>query len=1038
MSVVPAGVDEDIRELIETIERQKNRIRLADATLLETESSKMFKNHNKIIEELSSRSKAQLRALFLELPNSLTQIELIASAGNQYAGFLSKLYKTKHQIELDSLLAEQDFNEELIIGILCTSTTQDIRALDQSFSAAKGFSMHNLLESKIKSGTSVMKFIDRIFQFRRDEGKEMNLELAETQADMIHEASSKKLVGVDEDTIFNILSTASRAQCVAINQKYLERHKMKLDRALNMKFKGLQAKLMTLWAMPIPMAISCWCDHLLHKMIVDRESLSSFIARFEKDTLVLANNACKEIHGGKGLVDNLKSGGISGNLLSAIRGWIEHPSPDKGFERILDIYLHGKMQRSPESRSSGPSSPSAKGLSPKRKSFGENPCQPLTLDDLVRLVNENEANAANGVASSTEYGREFRLKVKFLLEKETHELKLFMIDHQLSVSDHGDEALSPISGISRSSASSRMGFSWRSARAGVTINAHAASGDGYDSPGSAPNTCRSFSENHGDATRTSPTDASPTHATSTHGSSTHASGGSHEVPGGTPRKSRRHSQSLPSYDEKQESTGEDSKDNDLGHDSDGEKISPVPAVGGLIRQNSLFAQLKHVQERQHMDEHKQVDLVYNYLLPRFELKDSDGTSYLTEAVFWQTVEELPLDAFGLNKRAVNKIRGAQQSWLTYEEEHDTPIVYFYEALLELAETLVGAIASRVDNGEKSVSKVIDSLKHSTTSTELKHGSEIVKTPSRITMLKAASFRRGNSEGKNELDQLTRQVSAIASPLGGRTNKKVLSTVTVAEEKEVDNEDVVKQEVESPSKQHQNSASNGSTGNDESYEDYIPPYFLQYLLDTIVAFDLDMNHVLSSSELEMLVSALQVPSLTVSAFLSAPGQTVINPRDALKVVSRRIGQWFSPAGRMEDHYICLIDVQSGAYFWFNARDESSVWAETNYEEYACEQEPTAVAGDSQEIQAEQQGANMSSTSQKNKNESTTPHRAHSSPRLTLEGSADDGSSLKQKQESKLSITKSASELPKISGGSSLAIDTDDDGKKSVAAPTAEAK
>eukprot|EP01033_Poteriospumella_lacustris_P006416 gene6416-4615_t len=903
-SIVPPGVDEDIRELLEHVELQKARIRQADAALLEAESPKMFKNHSKIVEELSARSKTQLRMLATELPASQAQLEMIASSGNQYAAFLAKLHKTKLEIDLEALLAVPDYDEELVVGILSTSTTVEIKALDEAFRAAKGFSLRDLLESKVKAGTSLAKLVDRIFQFRRDEGKETNAELAEKQAEMLHAASSARLVGVDEDVVLNVLCAASRAQCHLINLKFQEKFKMKLDRALNMKFKGLQAKLMALWAMPLPQAVSCWSDHLLHKMIVDRDRVLSFFARFEKDTLQLANNACRDVHGGKGLVDNLKAGGVSGNLLSALRGWVEGASPDKGFERILDLFLLGKLQQRqqqllPGGGGGSPSKPAAPVEAPA-----------LSLEAVAQLFAE--------AAADSDAGRELRLKVKFLLEKQAHELKLFMIDRHLSLDGDGaSPAASP--GAARG-ASARIGFSWRSARVGAIGGTGSPRGSvdvtRQESPSGVAPTPGSRSSGSGSARSSfgfSEHDTRPLHSPRTAAALFEAAAtGGGGSSGGSPQapKSRRHSQSLASCDEH-----DDDADDDAGA---APRRSPG---GGLIRQNSLFAQLTHRQERAEMAESSHVDLVYGYLLPRFEAKDADGRSCLAEDAFWRTVEELPLAAFGLNAHAVDKVRAGQQSWLTVEEEGAPPVVYYYETLLELAETLVGAILGRRDGGERAVPKVVAALAAQPSQ------AAPPAAASRLTLLKSASMRASfrGGEDRDALAQLSRQPSAIAAPSLGRSataKAAAASRVALVERGDEDEDDAA---AAPPADAAAAAAEEAAEAEDGRYDDFVPPYFLQLLLDTITAFDLDLTATLSAAELELLVAAMQVPGLSVAAFLSDEQRRAhhaLTPREVLRVVSRRVARWFSPAGRLEDHFICLVDVQSGAYFWFNARDESS--------------------------------------------------------------------------------------------------------------------
>jgi hypothetical protein len=73
------------------------------------------------------------------------------------------------------------------------------------------------------------KFVQRIFCCDRDESKEIDYEEADRLLEIIHKTGATRLLGVDEDTIINILATPSRVQCMAINELYQKRYKMKLE-----------------------------------------------------------------------------------------------------------------------------------------------------------------------------------------------------------------------------------------------------------------------------------------------------------------------------------------------------------------------------------------------------------------------------------------------------------------------------------------------------------------------------------------------------------------------------------------------------------------------------------------------------------------------------------------------------------------------------------------------------------------------------------------------------------------------------------------
>jgi hypothetical protein len=64
-------------------------------------------------------------------------------------------------------------------------------------------------------------------------------------------------------------------------------------------------------------------------------------SRFDKDIVKLADNACREMHN-KSLPEYICTA-ISGNQLRALEVWIEVASPDKGFQKIIDIYIESKL-----------------------------------------------------------------------------------------------------------------------------------------------------------------------------------------------------------------------------------------------------------------------------------------------------------------------------------------------------------------------------------------------------------------------------------------------------------------------------------------------------------------------------------------------------------------------------------------------------------------------------------------------------------------------------------------------------------------------
>jgi hypothetical protein len=387
-SILPDSIPEDIQALYALTERQKITMRELDSTMLEAETGKMFKGHNKIIDELCARSKTQLKSLFEKYPNVGKQLDNLATSGNQYSKFIQQCGTPKAEFDMECIKSS-DYDEELLVTIIGTSSTKELKALNELYTREFSFGVNDLCSTKNKSDSGFTKFVQRIFRFDRDESKEVNYDEAERLLDIIHKAGAARLLGVDEDTIIDILATTSRVQCLAINELYQKRHKMKLERALNMKFKGNFSKLLILWSTPLPSAIVSCAGFLMQKIIPDKNSIMRFFARFDKDILKLADNACREMHD-KPLSQYIGAA-IAGNQLRALKVWIEEASPDKGFQKIIDIYIETKLEEG------------------------------YTMEEIYQDA-------------------EMLAKLQFLLEKLASEFKLFLIGHKVKV-DPGDLAI---------------------------------------------------------------------------------------------------------------------------------------------------------------------------------------------------------------------------------------------------------------------------------------------------------------------------------------------------------------------------------------------------------------------------------------------------------------------------------------------------------------------------------------------------------------------------------------------------------------------
>lgn len=308
--------------------------------MLDRETAKVFKKHGKIIKTLTSRTKAQLKRTIAIKNKTPEDIYKITGGNNNYAMFMKQLHMTKQEIEMENLKTSSKtelYDEEMLVNIIGTSSNKELRLFCEAYEKEKGSSLKDVFIAKTKPESQLQRFVTMCFSFDRDESKNVDNNLAAEQAAEIHKAGAARLLGCDEDLIFKILINSSRAQCAAIADSYLTQHHIKFERAINMKFKGNCAKLMLLWALPLPSAIITCIHTYEDRMIIDKVAIISMVSKYDKDTLSQVDIAAEKIFE-KNLIGIVQRG-LSGNLLKAVTGWIENPSPDKGYERVTELFI---------------------------------------------------------------------------------------------------------------------------------------------------------------------------------------------------------------------------------------------------------------------------------------------------------------------------------------------------------------------------------------------------------------------------------------------------------------------------------------------------------------------------------------------------------------------------------------------------------------------------------------------------------------------------------------------------------------------------
>ncbi|KAJ1423386.1 hypothetical protein B484DRAFT_432650, partial [Ochromonadaceae sp. CCMP2298] len=330
----------DLRDAIQHNEKIKYTIAEYDSAMLDREFTKVFKKHGKIISTLTSRTKTQNRRTLTIKNKNPEDIYKIVGGNNNYSKFMKLIFMSKHAIEMEMLRTARPsdlYEEELLINILGTSNTNEIKHFDALYTKDRSTSLLDTFNSKLKPGSQLQKFIELIFKYERDESKAVDEALASVQATEIHKAGAARLQGADEDAIFAILSKASRTQCHAIMDVYLTLFNIKFERAINMKFKGNCGKLLLFWAQPLPSAVASCLYAYQDRMMIDKLAVVSMVAKYEKDFLAQVDIQTEKLFE-KNLVD-LVDRGLSGNILQAITAYVNNHTPDKGFERIMELFL---------------------------------------------------------------------------------------------------------------------------------------------------------------------------------------------------------------------------------------------------------------------------------------------------------------------------------------------------------------------------------------------------------------------------------------------------------------------------------------------------------------------------------------------------------------------------------------------------------------------------------------------------------------------------------------------------------------------------
>jgi hypothetical protein len=343
-TVLKEEVPADIYDSLHYCENLKNSIADYDSDMVKNEMLRVFKKHSSIISIITSRTKNQLKRFFKGEKSTPDDIYKLIGSSNTYAWFMKFLFMDKADIENFLLKGSSkgEYDEEILVNIVGTSSDKELVAFCDVYEKTRQSTVANLVESKAQKDSPFQRLMLRILSERRNESTEVKTELLELQVKQLHKAGAAKLVGVDENVFFDILLGSSRAHCAALAEEYLHTHNIKLERAINMKFKGNCAKLLLLLVLPLPIAVATYLIELESRILLDKMAIVAVLAKYDKDFLVHVSKACEAAQK-KTLLETVQRG-LSGNLYKAVEGWIDNSTPDKGYERILENFLEYKRQ----------------------------------------------------------------------------------------------------------------------------------------------------------------------------------------------------------------------------------------------------------------------------------------------------------------------------------------------------------------------------------------------------------------------------------------------------------------------------------------------------------------------------------------------------------------------------------------------------------------------------------------------------------------------------------------------------------------------
>jgi hypothetical protein len=329
--------DPELKGLIDTVASLSNDVNIHHRNLLEKELSKSFKQHEKIIKIITSKTKRKLDHMMSTTAFSLQ--DLYTLVGNKdYGNFMTRLCTpgpVLMKLDLENAVAGLGADLNTIAFALCTADHLEVKALvEHCFSS--DFDLEVMLHNKIPKAGPKALF------------KGIISETARSHDDVSAVPSDVKILGetdvLSDDleivgSFFNLITRCSFAQLDRIDAYLQENSQMTLDQMIDEKFPRKQmSNYLKMWVRRPPAAFS----YLLSLIGRQPEVMSVICSRQEKSFFAGVDAEVRQSElSTSGLATFIRTN-LSGNLQKALVGWVTGTYEDMGGEADAEKLVNEK------------------------------------------------------------------------------------------------------------------------------------------------------------------------------------------------------------------------------------------------------------------------------------------------------------------------------------------------------------------------------------------------------------------------------------------------------------------------------------------------------------------------------------------------------------------------------------------------------------------------------------------------------------------------------------------------------------------------